>query len=1016
MKYANLQNPVPQEQRKKLNEKILYLIDSNTADENGITAEDIYQAYTGDGGLHGLNREDYDNYHDYSEAKKEIENGQFFTSHILCELMVSCLKLSEHDLVADLTCGMGNFFNFMPTENNVYGCEKDIKAYKVARYLYPDANLEWTDIRTYQPGIRFDYVVGNPPFHLDWWIEDVGKAPSQMYYCQKAAELLKPLGIMVLIVPMSFLADSFTNGGQIKEMESRFSFLGQIRLPDDSFSAMGVPVFPTKLQFWQKRSNLEGFKPHPYCTDMDYTITSAFSVETETERAYEQFIRYAKSTLEQNSFRLLLELGKQHTSSGDFQYQVQKLLYQIKVHPRTKERYAKCCEYLHTFYTQKQPEDMSYEKWCQVRLTEAKVLSYLQRALKKQNQKPEQHKTSLVKQNDQFVYKAYSAATKRQLAKEQRIPVPIYQAVLDNHPEQYPGYERLLRKKRVQYENQNQPFSEMKEAAEIAGWLEQFRLWDSENEEEIRLNDKQKSDLNLILQKRYALLQWEQGSGKTLAGIATGKYRMESQHLHSTWVISSAISIRNNWDVVLKNYGISYVFVEKLADLERIRPGDFVLLTLNKVCQYKRQLVKWMKRLHQKVQLVLDESDEISNAGSQRCKAVLACFRRCHAKLLTTGTSTRNNIVEFAPQLELLYNNSVNMISWNRLIYKHNSRDEKDAEADAELNPYYGQPIPAYKKGYSLFSASHLPERITVFAVDQLTQDLYNADVLNDLLAKTVITRTFEEVVGKQIKRIHQVPIRFAPQEREVYQLAMDEFYRMRSNYFASTGNSRKDSMMKLIQQIVLLLRVSAAPDTLVEYQSDIPVKALTAVEMIAQWPDEIVAVGVRHKVVLESFERAFREYLPERPLFIVTGSNTTFAKRRQLRQTLKESGNGILLCTQQSLPSSVNFEYVNKVIIPELHYNNAGMSQFYFRFIRYTSTEYKDIYFLTYVESLESNLMHMILAKEKINLFMKGQDIDLDAIYEKFDINYDLLSLMLQKEKDAEGRLQLRWGKQLIA
>ena len=101
MKYANLQNPVPQEQRKKLNEKILYLIDSNTADENGITAEDIYQAYTGDGGLHGLNREDYDNYHDYSVAKKEIENGQFFTPHILCEMMVSCLKLSEHDLVAD---------------------------------------------------------------------------------------------------------------------------------------------------------------------------------------------------------------------------------------------------------------------------------------------------------------------------------------------------------------------------------------------------------------------------------------------------------------------------------------------------------------------------------------------------------------------------------------------------------------------------------------------------------------------------------------------------------------------------------------------------------------------------------------------------------------------------------------------------------------------------------------------------------------------------------------------------
>jgi len=412
---------------------------------------------------------------------------------------------------------------------------------------------------------------------------------------------------------------------------------------------------------------------------------------------------------------------------------------------------------------------------------------------------------------------------------------------------------------------------------------------------------------------------------------------------------------------------------------------------------------------------VLDESDEISNHTTARCKAVLSCFRRCRYKLLTTGTSTRNNIVEFAPQLELLYNNSINMISWNRYIYKQNTEDGADVMPEKENNPYFGDPIPAYKKGYSLFSASHLPEKITVFGIGQLTQDIYNADVLNDILAKTVITRTFEEVAGKQIKRIHQVPLWFAPEEREVYQQAMNEFYSMRRNYFSTTGNSRKDSMMKLVQQITLLLRVSAAPDTMVEYTGDTPVKIMTAIEMICGWPEEIVAVGVRHKVVLEAFAKAFREYLPDRPLFIVTGANS-FAKRRALRKTLKESGNGILLCTQQSLPSSVNFEYVNKILIPELHYNNSGMSQFYFRFIRYTSTEYKDIYFLTYAESIESNQMQMVLAKEKLNLFMKGQDTDLDSIYERFDINYDLLSLLMYREKDEKGRFHIRWGEQHIA
>ena len=61
----------------------------------------------------------------------------------------------------------------------------------------------------------------------------------------------------------------------------------------------------------------------------------------------------------------------------------------------------------------------------------------------------------------------------------------------------------------------------MPEDPNIATWLQEFTLWDMENEEVIQLNDLQRQDINRILQKRYGLLQWEQGSGKTLAAIAT---------------------------------------------------------------------------------------------------------------------------------------------------------------------------------------------------------------------------------------------------------------------------------------------------------------------------------------------------------------------------------------------------------------------------------------------------------------------------------------------------------------
>ena len=202
MKYSCSDTPIPQNRRKELNEKVLSLLESGHADNFGISQADLFNVYTGDGGLHGLEHKNFDNYHAYSEAKKEIENGQFFTPPQLCELVMGALKLSETDLVADLTCGKGSFFNFAPAESNVYGCELDVRAYKVARYLFPAAHISLGNIRTYQPEVRFDYVVGNPPFNIQWWADDGrDKVPSHLYYCQKAAQLLKPLGILALIVP-----------------------------------------------------------------------------------------------------------------------------------------------------------------------------------------------------------------------------------------------------------------------------------------------------------------------------------------------------------------------------------------------------------------------------------------------------------------------------------------------------------------------------------------------------------------------------------------------------------------------------------------------------------------------------------------------------------------------------------------------------------------------------------------------------------------------------------------------
>ena len=138
--------------------------------------------------------------------------------------------------------------------------EIDIKAIKVAKYLYPKSNITADDIRYYNPEIKFDIILGNPPFNLRW---DCGRNEylSQLYYCIKSNQLLKPGGIMALIVPNSFLNDTFSDSGMIKEINNSFNFVCQFNIPSDSFEYVGVNHFETKIMIFQKEKvNIYGIE------------------------------------------------------------------------------------------------------------------------------------------------------------------------------------------------------------------------------------------------------------------------------------------------------------------------------------------------------------------------------------------------------------------------------------------------------------------------------------------------------------------------------------------------------------------------------------------------------------------------------------------------------------------------------------------------------------------------------------------------------------------------------------
>ncbi len=92
-----------------------FTIDS---DKDLIPAKSIYNSYTGIGGLYNLKQSDFASYNDYAEAKKEFEMEQSFTPHEVCRDMVDVLCPVPLEMILDMSCGMGNFFNHLPNRHS----------------------------------------------------------------------------------------------------------------------------------------------------------------------------------------------------------------------------------------------------------------------------------------------------------------------------------------------------------------------------------------------------------------------------------------------------------------------------------------------------------------------------------------------------------------------------------------------------------------------------------------------------------------------------------------------------------------------------------------------------------------------------------------------------------------------------------------------------------------------------------------------------------------------------------
>lgn len=935
--YNNLNINVPLKKRKAINDKLYQIAVSGK--EYNISKEEIYNCFTEKGGNHNLCFSEYQNFSEYSRAKREIEEGQFFTPDSIIKRLYDLVQPSYTDLIADLTAGKGSFINFAPNEKNFYANELDTKSYYVMKYLFPDAICSNNDIFYYEPMILFDVIFGNPPFNLE-----INGVKSQFYYLRKSSELLLSGGYLIVIMPKSFLDDVFFNKTAIEEIDNSFNFISQFMLEDKSFNAN----IKTKCMIFQKRSDFIEHRAynniyHSYEEAKDLLLQSKQETEKSKHKIYLENHRHSDN-------EYCFSNPSTNKGSG-YSFKLKKYLYEIKTQRRDKLNDV--LAYIEKFKTQKKQEGIDDKTWDKMKITENKVISYIKKFLNFGNGK---------KRKEQII-----------------------------------SNKKTNRKKK--YFNKNcKSYSDMNEDLDIKNFLQNHKLFSNKIRDYIKLTNIQEKDCNKMLQKNIGYLQYSQGAGKTICGLFQLAYRLHTKQVKKVFIVSHALCI-SHWDKVLKEeFAISYKTIKKKDDIDnnsRINLISFYYLN-----KYKRFIDA------KDSFLILDEADNISSLNSKVYKSCLSVFRKVKYKLLLSGTMTRNNINEAFPQFELMYNNNDLFKFDVDYIYTDNK-----GEIKAEKNELVNTNFKPYKKGYSQFASAYNPSKTTVFGIKKQNQDVYNYNSLKKLLDMSVITRSFEEVVGKNLYKISQITVDMNSDEKNLYSMILNDFYKLEMFYFNSIGSERKSAMLRIIRQLNLLLKACSMPQHFNEFNGD-----ATKVDRVIQEAkkyDKLVIGCIRKDSVFE-YAKLLKEGTNKK-IYCITGATHSINQRKELIKQLENEDNYIIVTTQQALQSSLNINFIDNVFIVEMQYNLSKMSQFFFRFIRFDSKNFKNIHFFTYAYSIESNLLQLVLHKEKLNRIMKQESEDEAKLYEDLGIDFNLFDMLHYKEKNKDGKTITIWEQQSI-
>ena len=203
--------------------------------------------------LKGLLSED-----EYAAARSSTLNAHYTSPTVIRGIYDAVESMGfRSGNILEPSMGVGNFFGMLPdsmADSRLYGVELDSITGRIAKKLYPQADITVAGFETTDRRDFYDLAVGNVPFG-QYKVND--KAYNKLgfsihnYFFAKAIDQVRPGGI-VAFVTSRYTMDSKDSTAR-KHMAERADLLGAIRLPNNAFRANAGTDVVSDIIFLQKR-------------------------------------------------------------------------------------------------------------------------------------------------------------------------------------------------------------------------------------------------------------------------------------------------------------------------------------------------------------------------------------------------------------------------------------------------------------------------------------------------------------------------------------------------------------------------------------------------------------------------------------------------------------------------------------------------------------------------------------------------------------------------------------------